>query len=253
MRFLTKHSFALLWAPWLAMLACSDSVYAQDAQGQAARDNVKGFVQLDLSASIATRTVTEDLSPGAHFEGDADSSRILARLGFKPWMPVEIYAQLGAASIDIDEFNNFDGDYGLAYGAGFSLSLYQSPAPERFQFLLQGDALHFKTSDTVRTVISGVDTVVDEEIRWREYTIQGIGRWRVFPWEPYVGARFSWVDATDDLDHPAIGKLDLEAQDNIGLVAGVTLFLDRRENFATNFELTLIDQNALRAGIRMWY
>jgi hypothetical protein len=212
--------------------------------------NLKGFVQVDLSANVSARTVVEDISPGSHFKGDAVSTRVLARVAAKPWSPLEIYLQGGAANL---EFAEFKGDYRFAYGGGLKLEVYEYPGPERFRFLIQGDTLQFTTSDNVLVNIATVDVLREEKIRWQEYSIQGVGIWRVDRWEPYLGARFSWVDATDTIKDPQVGKLSVQEDSNLGLVAGTSLYFDPRENFAFHFEVTLIDEASFLAGVRLWY
>ncbi|MBI4714570.1 MAG: hypothetical protein HY760_01250 [Nitrospirae bacterium] len=249
-----KALFLVLISCVVALSCLADAVplsYAQEVN--APPKNIKGFFQVDLSAGVAARTVVEDISPGVHFEGDAVSTRVLARVAFKPWSPLEIYLQGGTANLDIDEFNGFRGNYGSAYGGGAGLALYEDPGPGRFRFLIQGDTLHFTTSDHVLTTIASQDVLVEEKIRWREYTLQGTGIWRVDRLEPYLGVRFSWLDADDTIDDPRVGRVSLEEDGNLGLVAGANLYLDPRENFAFHFEVTMIDQAALKVGVQVWY
>jgi hypothetical protein len=61
------------------------------------------------------------------------------------------------------------------------------------------------------------------------------------------------LDATDSISDPRVGDLALDADQNFGLLAGSSLYLDPRENFAVNFEVTLIDQTSLKVGVRLWY
>lgn len=215
--------------------------------------NIKGFIEVDLSTQIVTRTVVEETSPGVNFEGDAESTRVLARIATKPFRPLELYLQAGMANLVIDEFNDYRGGYEFAYGGGLALTVYEYPGPKKFQVITRADTLHFKTTDNVLTTILGVDTFVKETIRWREYTLEGIGLWRSQYWEPYLGARFSWLDSDDTIHDPSVGKLSLEEDSNFGFVLGANLYFDPRENFALNLEATLIDQNSLKVGLKLWY
>lgn len=215
--------------------------------------NIKGFFELDISTSISTRTVFEETRPGVNFEGDAVSTRVMARIATKPLSPVEFYLQAGMANLDIDEFDDFRGDYGFAYGGGIALRLYEYKGPNRFQMILRGDTLTFTTEDEVLTGIGGMDALVKEEIRWQEYTIDGVGIWRSQYWEPYLGVRFSWLNSTDTIKDPRVGRIDLEEDSNLGLILGTNLYFDPRENFALNLEATLIDQASLKIGLKLWY
>ena len=123
---------------------------------------------------------------------------------------------------------------------------------------MSGDVLTYTTDDTVLTSFETSpgffeDVLVKEEIEWTEYTATGTGGWRAQNWEPYIGLRFSWLDATDNIKDPRVGKLDLKADNNVGIMAGTNIFLDPRENVALNLEATLIDQASFKIGLKLWY
>lgn len=227
------------------------SLYAQERP--IPPKSIKGFLEIDLSTQVSTRTVVEETSPGVNFEGDAESTRVLARIATKPFRPLELYLQAGMANLIIDEFNDYRGDYEFAYGGGLALTVYEYPGPKKFQVVTRADTLYFKTTDNVLTTISRVPTFVKETIRWREYTLEGIGLWRSQYWEPYLGARFSWLDADDIIHDPSVGKLSLDEDSNFGFVLGANLYFDPRENFSLNLEATLIDQFSLKVGLKLWY
>ena len=86
-----------------------------------------------------------------------------------------------------------------------------------------------------------------------EYTLEGIGIWRSRYWEPFIGARFSWLDSQDTVDDPRVGRLSLNEDSNLGLLVGTNIYFDPRENFAFNAEAALIDQFSLKIGIKLWY
>lgn len=251
---LGKKILLLLCCPLLAIVFHIAPVYAEDLPPPSAHPgNIKGFFEADLSTQVATRTVVEEISPGVNFKGDAESTRVLARLATRPWRPVEFYLQAGMANLVIDQFNDYRGDYGFAYGGGASLTVYEYPGPKKFQVITRADTLNFETTDHVLTVIQSQDVFVKETIRWREYTLEGIGIWRSQYWEPYIGARFSWLDSRDTIEDPSVGRLSLEEDSNLGLVVGTNLYFDPRENFAVNVEATLIDQLSLKIGLKVWY
>lgn len=223
------------------------------------RRSVKGLFELDLFTQVLSRRVVEeDPFTGDNIEGDADSTRVMARLRVKPVKPLELYVQGGAANLNIDDFG-YSGDYSFAYGGGFNLTLYEEPGFNRFRLMLSGDALTFTTND--RVIVTFCDPLgvcvdvpgVKEEIRWLEYSISGTGTWRVEYWEPYIGLRFSWLDSTDNVKDPSVGKLDLEEDNNVGILAGANFFLDTKENIALNLEGTLIDQASFKIGLKLWY
>lgn len=243
----------LFCCPLLLVIFYIGPLYAEDIPPPTPPRNIKGFFNVDISTSVSTRTVFEEIGPGENFEGEAVSTRVMARIATKPWSPVEFYLQGGMANLGISEFNNFRGDYRFAYGGGIALRVYKSQPPKRFQIVIRGDTLSFTTKDKVLTKIGGVPVFVGEEIRWKEYTAEGTGIWRSQYWEPYVGARFSWLNSDDTIKDPSVGRLSLEEDSNLGLVFGTNLYFDPRENFALNLEATLIDQTSIKIGIKLWY
>lgn len=249
-----KKRVLLLSAPLVMLLLAVAPVHADEIPSSLASPrNIKGFFEIDLTAQVATRTVVEETNPGVNFEGDAESTRVLAKVATRPWRPVELYLQAGMANLSISEFNDYRGDYAFAYGGGVSLTVYEYPGPKKFQVITRADTLNFETSDHVLTVIQSQPVFVKETVQWREYTLEGIGVWRSQYWEPYIGARFSWLDSHDTIDNPSVGRLTLEEDSNLGLVAGANLFFDPRENFALNIEAALIDQLSLKIGLKVWY
>ena len=211
--------------------------------------SIKGLFELDLFTQVLTRRVVEEPNPGENFEADADSTRVLARLGIKPVKPLELYVQAGTANLNIDDFNDYRGDISFAYGGGLKLTIYEQPGFNRFRLALSGDILTYTTNDTVLTNLG----LAKEEIEWTEYTAVGAGTWRAQNWEPYIGLRFSWLDSTDNIKDPINRKLDLRADSNVGIMAGTNVFLDPRENVALNLEATLIDQASFKIGLKLWY
>jgi hypothetical protein len=214
---------------------------------------MKGLYELDIFTQVASRRVVEEVAPGVDFKGDADSTRVMARLGVKPLRPLELYIQGGAANLRIHEFNGYRGDYSLAYGGGLVLTLYESFGPERFRLNAFGDALTFTTEDKVMTSIQSQDVLVEEEIQWLEYTAGCAGMWRFSSWEPYLGVRFSWLDSVDKIKDPRVGSITLEEDSNLGIMAGTDIYLDPREKLALNVEASLMDQASLKIGVKLWY
>ena len=251
---LRKCILSLLCYIFLSIVFHLTPVYAEEliTRPAPARD-IKGFWEVNLYTQTTSRTVVEEINPGANFEGDAESTRVMAKLATRPWRPVEFYLQAGTANLTIDQFNDYRGDYGFAYGGGINLTLYEYPEPEKFQVIARADTLFFETTDHVLAVIQAQDVFVKETILWREYTLEGIGIWRSRYWEPYIGARFSWLDSRDTIEHPSVGRLSLKEDRNLGLVVGTNIYFDQRENFAFYAEAALIDQSSLKIGIKLWY
>ena len=259
-----KCILSLLCYVFLLIVFHSAPVYAEELtlRPAPARD-IKGFLEVNLYTQTTSRTVVEETGRGGNFEGDAESTRVMAKLATRPWRPVEFYLQAGTANLIFDEYR---GDYSLAYGGGISLTIYSQNSPRMFKVITQGDVLYFTTKDDkvlvsvcIVTPCNSEDDFVDdlakEEIRWGEWTLTGMGIWRSQNWEPYAGVRFSLLDSIDKLDGPVLGsqKILLEEDNNFGFVFGTNIYLDPRENFSFNAEATLIDQFSLKIGIKLWY
>lgn len=215
--------------------------------------NLKGMYEVDLFTQITSRRVVEEVSPGEDFKGDALSTRLMARLRVKPLKPLELYIQGGTANLTINDFNGYRGGYSFAYGGGLNLTLYEDPGVNRFQLTLFGDGLTFTTDDRIQTVIQSQNVVVKEEIQWTEYSVGATGVWRAENWNPYIGVRFSWLNSTDNILDPRVGKLDLQADRNVGILAGTDVFLDREEKLAVNLEASLIDRESFMIGLKLWH
>lgn len=214
---------------------------------------MKGNLELDLFTQVTSRRVVEEIGPGEDFEGDADSTRVMMRLGVKPFSPLELYIQGGAANLRVDEFNDYRGGYSLAWGGGFNIRLYESPGISRFRLAAFGDALTFTTDDKIMTTIEGGDVLVEEEIEWLEYTLGSMGIWRYGNRELYFGVRFSWLDSTDKIKDPRVGDINLEEDDNLGMLFGLDVYFDPEEKMALNIEASLLDQASLKIGLKLWY
>ena len=219
--------------------------------------NIKGFWELNLYTQTDTRNVVEEITWGENAgvinEGYSESTRVMARLATRPWRPVEFYLHAGIANLIIDDFDEYRGDYSLAYGGGLSLMLYEFPGTVKFQFITRADAMFFETTDHVLTLIESQDCYCKETILWREYALEGIGMWRSRNWEPYIGARFSLLDSRDTIEHPSVSSMSLREDNNLGLLVGTNIYIDQRENFAFNAEATMIDQVSIKIGIKLWY
>lgn len=264
---LKKYILSLICYVFLLLVVHITPVYAEEKPLRAASArNIKGFFEVNLYTQTASRTVVEETGRGINFEGEAESTRVMAKLATRPWRPVEFYLQAGTANLIIDDFDEYRGDFNLAYGGGISLTIYSQRSPRMFQLITQGDVLYFTTKDdnvlvsvcNVKPCNSEddfVDDLIKEEIRWGEWTLTGMGIWRSHNWEPYAGVRFSLIDSVDKLDGPVLGnrQISLEEDSNFGFVFGTNIYLDPSENIAFNAEATLVDQASIKVGIKLWY
>ncbi len=207
---------------------------------------------LDFLAQVQERDVVEkgEQLIGLKMKGDADSTRLLVRGGFRPIPSLELYGLIGGADLSIDEFDGFDANMNAAYGGGLHLIPYQSPFHRSFELFMDAQYLQFTAKDHVLTDVSGLGpTEQDEEIRWKEYVAKvGVDSDHDF-FRPYGGLRFSLMRGNDLLS--VSGKLKLEEDNNIGVFGGTDIFLDPTKKAALNLEFSLFDVNSISAGLRL--
>jgi hypothetical protein len=217
------------------------------------------YVQFE--AGILARDVVEEGEEltDLKFRGEAVSTRLLAKLGIELWEILNVYVQGGGADLSIDEFDNYDGDLGGAYGGGVRVNLYRSPFRDQLTLFVEGNTLRYSTDDKVRICTDpagcgsggSAKETADEEIDWNEYTVLFGASGRMEGFDLYGGIRLSLVDGEDRIRAGAFkSDLDLEEDDNFGIFFGVDVFLDRSEKTALNFEASIIDQDSFRAAIR---
>lgn len=216
---------------------------------------------LDFLTQIQTRDVMEkgelfDPVSGSQGtikeKGNADSTRLLIRGGFRPTPQIELYGLIGGADLSIDEFEGFDASMSVAYGGGIRLVPYQSSYPGALYFFVDAQYLQFTAKDHVFTNFSGLGSIgQDEEIRWREYTAKvGLEANQDF-FRPYGGLRFSFMRGKDIFS--ASGRLNLREDDNVGIFGGTDIFLDPAKRAALNLEFSLFDVDAIGVGLRLFF
>lgn len=269
-RLLPVTSFLLLTFFFLADPSLSQTSLLSDEE----IPRLIGFT-FGVETGVTSRDVLDkDVpEPGFNFQGDAVSTRLLARIGLKFFDRVEIYGKGGGADLSVSEFDDYDARLAPAYGGGLHVDLYQGARPDRIKIFLDGSFLYFVTKDIVQALFC-LDTIdpgqncgdtefiprmVDEKIRWREGTILAGGSFRHDYFEPYGGVRLSFVRGDDKLDfkvdnnfsNPDHRDIDLEEDDNFGIFFGTNIYLDRNEKSAISLEVSAIDQFAFTAGFKV--
>ena len=218
--------------------------------------NTRDVVEEGLTEEGETTLV--DPATGVQ-KGNADSTRVMAEIGWNFGERVQLYGNVGGIDLKIDEFDDFNGDLDIALGGGVKVNWYTSPGPSRLSVFTDFGALTFNSEDTISTRFQDSFRVADEKIRWTEYTLK-LGVSMVHPVldRPYGGIRLSKVDGSDTVTFrpdQMFGtadrrRLDLTEDDNFGLFAGTTLFFDPEEKAGLNLELNLIDEFSFVAAFR---
>ncbi len=212
------------------------------------------------------KTALVDPATGVQ-KGNADSTRVMAEIGWNFGDRVQLYGNVGGIDLKIDEFDNFNGDFDLVLGGGVKVNWYTSPSPSRLSVFTDFGALTFSSEDTISTKFvlneaAGPESffrVADEKIRWTEYALK-LGVSMVHPVldRPYGGIRLSKIDGSDtvtfrpnEMFETTQRKLDLEEDKNFGLFAGTTLFFDPHEKVGLNLELHVIDEFSFNIAFRL--
>ncbi len=216
---------------------------------------------IGFSIGIQERDIllkSDDLIPCCKAEGNAVTTQVMTRVGLKAIPRLEIFGMVGGVDLGIEEFGDFDSNFEVAFGGGARILLYEASHPQGSGLFLEYQYLQFSAQDRVE-ILKGtppVVTIQDQKIEWKEHLVKIGGEHRYGPYRSYAGFRvsfvrgesfFSLVGAPDPMKE--IGPADIEEDDNIGVFAGVDIFLDPREIFALNLELSLFDVNAFRAGL----
>jgi len=232
---------------------------------------LKPYVQLNVGAYSRDVEEKDASIVGNKIFGTADSTRIMAKLGLEYGEILDVYFQGGGASLSIDEFNNYDAPMDWAYGGGLRFTFYRAPYRDGLRLFVEGNYLRYTSDDTVQieqncTGLSGCPTSPDnffprqakETIQWKEYAVLLGASARFYEARPYGGFRLSKVDGTDriragpdsNFTTPFQVTPDLKEQDNFGIFLGLDFFLDRAAKTVLNFQVSLIDQDSIEAGIR---
>ncbi|MCI0529692.1 MAG: hypothetical protein L0Y56_19800 [Nitrospira sp.] len=242
--------FLLIWTATFFSLAFSaPSSFAYNPH----YDTGDHFFSLDLLTQIQNRDVVEKGQSLANLKekGDADSTRLLVRGGFRPIPSIQLYGLIGGADLSIDEFDRFNASMSVAYGGGIYLIPYQSPFPRQFALFVDAQYLQFTAKDRVLTDVLGLPTEQDEEIRWKEYVAKfGIASDHDI-FHPYGGLRFSFVRGRDILS--VSGRLRIQEDDTVGVFGGADIFLDPTKRAAFNLEFSLFDVDSISAGLRLFF
>ncbi|HWP34397.1 MAG TPA: hypothetical protein VNM66_02270 [Thermodesulfobacteriota bacterium] len=218
---------------------------------------------LEVQVSGLSRRVIERLPTGERFRFDVDSSRILLKATVRPARPLELYGLAGGADLDSDfEDADFDGDLGAAFGGGLRLTLFRDPEWYDTALFLEGRYLQFESEAS--GVPFAVDnpatpeielTFRDERFRWREWEARFGVSWRFYLSRPYLGIRYSDVEADDIIDPggPDDRRLTMRATRNIGGFVGLDLYFDPSRRVGLTAELSFPDYVSALVGLRIWF
>jgi len=265
MTFVHRILATLLFLCFTAPYSSIAGPYIEFGVGVTTRDVVEeGLTEEGRTALVDPETGADKLKS----VGNADSTRVLAEIGWNFADRVQLYGTVGGVDLKIDEFDNFNGNINFALGGGAKVNWYTSPSPSRLSVFTDFSALTFKSEDTIATTFFpdgaadpvGFVGVADEKIRWTEYTLKlGVSMVHPILDRPYGGIRLSKVNGTDTVTFRSDQmfapveprKLDLEEDDNFGLFAGTTLFFDQQEKAGLNLELNVIDEFSFIAAFRL--
>lgn len=196
------------------------------------------------------------------FEFDVESTRLLAKVTFRPASFFEVYGLGGIADVDSPfEDADFDGDFGGALGGGARITFYRDPQWYDTTVFLEGRYLQYESEasgvqfETVPgdCAVGGPTCVsADQSFDWREWEGRMGVSWRFYLTRPYLGIRYSDAEADSRISiSPA--EFDLRARDNVGGFLGIDVYFDPERRIGLNLDVSFPDQTTFQAGLKFWF
>jgi len=220
---------------------------------------------VEVQVTGMSRDVEEFLF-GQRFEFDVDSTRLLVKPTLRPASFFEVFGLVGIADLRGDEPADFNGDNGFAYGGGARLTFFRNPEWFDTTLFAEGQYLQYESEargvefeDVVESPPGSgnfvtVTVLADEEFRWREWEARFGISWRFYYSRPYVGLRYSDVEADDIVRSGGTStRTPLRATDNIGGFVGITIYFDPSRRLGLNLEATFPDYTSVTGGLRFWF
>lgn len=198
------------------------------------------------------------------FPFDVESTRLLAKVTFRPASFFEIYGLGGIADLDSPfEDADFDGDFGAAYGGGARLTFFRDPEWYDITVFAEGRYLQFESDASgvlFETAPGGCASgapgptcvSADQTFDWREWEARVGVSWRFYLTRPYLGIRYSDAEADSRISiSPA--EFDLRAEDNVGGFVGIDIYFDPARRIGLNLDVSFPDQTTFQAGLKFWF
>jgi hypothetical protein len=212
---------------------------------------------VEVQVTGMSRDVEEFLF-GQRFEFDVDSTRLLVKPTLRPASFFELFGLAGIADLRGDEPADFNGDNGFAYGGGARVTFFRNP--EWFDTTLFAEGQYLQYESEARGVEfedppgSGTIVLAEEEFRWREWEARFGISWRFYYSRPYLGLRYSDVEADDIVRFGGTStRTPLRATDNIGGFVGIAIYFDPSRRIGLNLEATFPDYTSITGGLRFWF
>lgn len=215
----------------------------------------KGYFLTDISFYFGEREVKEEYS-GEKISGSMYSTRTIFRFAGKPLKFLELYGILGVGNISFgmydmtyDYLTDFNGSYELVYGGGFTLN-FLMPNPQTFiGAFVEGSYNRLVSRDKVNLMGEGW---VKEVVDWQEVEVK-IGLERPFSfWHLKGGIKGSELLGSDVIKKNGEGRYKMRASNKIGIFLAFDIFLESSQKTAFFIDLSAIDSNYFRLGIKRW-
>jgi len=185
-----KKVFLLSGVLLLVGLYCSPA-FAGDAMGPPTAGLTTGQFRVGLDYAWSESDVELSYGGTSVTAKNAEANRILANLGYGVTDDLEVYIRLGGANLEQDEF---DGDYGFAYGFGTKVTLAKDSNPSWGALFQIGWT---KSEDTYTDTVFGFGKI-DMEADFYEIQIAAGPTYEMQGWCIYGGPMLYFLDG--DLD-----------------------------------------------------
>jgi len=215
----------------------------------------KGYFLIDVSFYYGEREVDEEYG-GEKISGRMYSTRAVFKAAGKPLKFLEVFGILGVGNISFgiddmtyDYLTDFNGSYELLYGGGLTFNFLLPNPPSFIGAFFEGSYQRFLSRDRVRLMDIGW---VKEVIDWQELELK-LGLERPFDfWHIKGGIKGSELLGTDSLKSNGEGEYKMRASNKIGIFFSLDLFLEKSQKTAFYIDISAIDSNYFKLGIKRW-
>ncbi len=215
----------------------------------------KGYFLIDVCFYFGERKVSEEYS-GEKISGSMYSTRAVLKISGKPLEFLEISGMVGVGNISFDVYDmtydyitDFDGSYELVYGGGLTLNFLVPKPPSYVGAFIEGSFLRLVSRDRVKIMDIGW---IKEIIDWQELEIK-LGLERPFRlWHLKGGIKGSELFGTDTLEGNGKGEYKMRASNKIGIFFTFDIFLEKSQKTAFYVDLSAVDSNYFKLGIKRW-
>jgi len=215
----------------------------------------KGYFLIEMGFYYGERKVDEEYD-GEEVSGTMASTRAVLRIAGKPLNFLEAFGILGIGNVSFDVYDftydyltPFNGSYELLYGGGLTFNFLLPDPPSFIGAFVEGSYQRFLSRDRVALMDTGW---VKEVIDWQELELK-LGLERPFGfWHIKGGIKGSELLGTDKIKSNGKGEYKMSASNKIGIFFSFDIYLEKSQKTAFYIDLSAIDSNYFKLGVKRW-